>query len=166
MNKTDLLAQERFDGDLRKTIDYILHNFDKEKLNEYVYDFNKEQAVIFIDIYTKEAVSLMTPEEINELVVGDYEQSCIGMSEDEIVSALVNPFGQRIKKRLGLLAAAILGPYAVALLLPDNVFSTTSATFFVGIFTAIIAITMARDILNYFKFRKLKKKYTNRQNAS
>lgn len=157
MNKTDKLAQELFDGDLEKTMNYILDTFETEPLNEYILDFRKEQASIFLKVMTNRVVERV-PEDVRRNTVSMvFDLASLKMEEDDVRNATENPFKKTVlKKTCIILAIAVLTP-CLAYLVPVFNESSEVVLSFGGLLTTSFALSLAYDLVSFFKFRKVKK---------
>jgi len=157
VNKTDKLAQELFDGDLEKAIIHILDTFETEPLNEYLMDFNKEQAGIFWGILGKRTAERVPEDVIKATVELVYDLASLEMEEDEVRNATVNPFGKIVLKKSCIILAIAIATPCLAYLVPGLNEASGAILSIGGLLTTSFALSIATNIISFFKFRKVKK---------
>lgn len=169
MNKTDILANEKFGGDLRATIEYLM---DTEELDSSIYfeEFTKPQVRIFFDILANR-INERVPDKVKKEVAAEaFALESMNLTREEVRNMDVNPFKAKVGKdflklliipggliSLNLLAGNVLGAEL------GSAFSQLT-TFATSLLTTSLSLSTAKDLLNYFKFKKTKTNMLNREN--
>ena len=158
MRKIDEIAAQQFGGNTFAVIDHYVQN--KMCLDDFVDDFTKEEAEYAFHLATdKVAEHYGGKENLQDCVLFDMKVQGLGISEEEIENAVVNPFKKDTLKAFAKLLLSIFIPtivYAIARQFTDD----TSWIFGVqSVLIGLFSINLATALLKLLRFRKLKKQY-------
>lgn len=167
MNKIEILANEKFAGDLTAAIVYVMDNFDSEQLNEYVLEFNREQSDIFLGLLSGRINKYIPDNQKRRIVEENFDLAKIDLSKEEVNQMEVNPYKAKIGKDLlklliingGLISVNLLSGSIGSSLLGENFFQFASSVSM--ILSSVVSLSTSKDLLNYFKFKKIKDKSLN-----
>ncbi len=155
----DILAEEMFDGDVKKTLQYHFDN--KLSIEKYIKELNKEESLFVLD-WTRNLCyeHAGSKEKFFELAYFDLKvQPCLdalGASEEQFRQMEKNPFVLKSLKKLSLLLILIILLTVVAVTLKEN-FIGKGIACTIPVFTGVFSLRIAEDIKNIFKFKKAKK---------
>ena len=157
--KIDILAEEKFDGDVLKALQYHFDN--NMSIEQYIEELDKEES-LFVLNWSREVVyeSAGGKEKFFELAYYDLKvQPCLDamkMSEEQLRDTQKNPFISKSLKNLTIMLVGTVLLTVVAVLLIDNVIGKTLSCV-IPVFTGWFSLMIAGDIMNIFKFKKAKK---------
>lgn len=171
MRETDRIAEEKFNGRIRETIKYIVENNDDKTIDRFYHNEWTDRECEMADAYmAARSLSHLSLEEIHNLQK-DVERinfmSSVNMNEEEIRKCKINPFTKKIAKNVIVMLGVIFVSFFIAWILERTIVTDSSIDFigfvkwFVIILITPFSINLASVILNYIKFRKLKKSLEN-----
>lgn len=171
MRKIDLLAQEKFNGDTLKAIEYLVIN-KEPTFGEYVQEFTKKEATFaFRALHTYHVDKIIEEdfggkEKFADDVVREINLQELNLTAEEVKNAEKNPFRAKLGKdvlKLALLEGGVVGLSALG---GKAGFDATSIGFLGSIGTTICSLGMADNIMKYFKFKKMKKQLLEEEKKS
>ena len=158
MRKIDEIAAQQFGGDTLAVINHYVQN--KMCLDDFVDDFTKEEAEhAFSLLVDAVADNYGGMDSLQTIVIFDNHLEELGVSEETVETASINPFKKGTINALIKLLLSIFVPlalYAIIRQFTDNtswIFAVQ--TCLIGVFS----INLATALLKLLKFRKLKKQY-------
>ena len=155
MRKIDILANEKFNGDTIKALDYFLDR--EQSIEQYIPELNKEESLHVLQwtdkIIKQEYNGDM--EKFERDVKLDIKLASLNLTESEVAQAEKNPYKAKILKSLlvmllvegGIVGLSLVGGLAA---LPGLGIASQAVV-------GILALGMSDNIISYFKFRKAKK---------
>lgn len=158
MREIDIIAKEKFDGDIKKTIEYLLLNLGPGEFDKYVRQLNADESKFALTIIKRETVKAVGGQSNFEVLMRNQDiVSELNMSFDEVNNAKKNPYKAKILKSIlgmllvegGILTMGLLGVPVATLGLASAVGISVSSSF------------ITDNIMKYFKFKKLKKAVDN-----
>ena len=156
MRKTDIIANEKFEGNIAKAIDYIMNTFGDEKLDEIVDEWTPEECIIAQDVVKQMAIKQYGKEKIDSVMMGEN----LMLQKSEIVSAKKNPYKAKIGLdflKLLLVNGGLLALAGITKTAGIN-FQDNSILKIVGsitsVFTTCVSMDVGVNIFNYFKYNK------------
>lgn len=134
MRETDKLCQEKFNGDMRETIKYILWHYQYDELDAFAKEWTKEEARIAYELVEEAPVVNPMPEEIN----GDQSQYS-------------NPYIKKVIFQL-IFMIVVIGILIVA----EKFWVEHRKTIdlIISVFTGYMALSVGPNIVNIFRYRK------------
>lgn len=155
MRKIDIEAQNNFNGDTIKLIRYYTEN--QKSLEEFVPELNSKEALELTKIAFEKGNETYGHDNFEKMLIKDMKLVNLNLTEEEVRSAEVNPYKAKIFKgflKLLLIEGGILS----MVFLGKNIgFDTYSLGILSQIATGVVSITIAENILKYFKFKNIKK---------
>lgn len=91
MPMTRKIANEMFDGNVEKAIDYIMKNIRGDELNAFIEEWGPEQAAQAIDVIYNAGKEAMSEKNLNRYIKAQTALGELGMTEEEVLS-MPNPF--------------------------------------------------------------------------
>lgn len=157
--KLDILANEKFDGNIRKTIDYLLKEQPSD-LCDYTQEMDSYEAT-----YASNVLYDMAEEEHGEGYMARLiDLTCslerLGMTQQELVATEHNPYGAQIKKIILMVSATVVLVGVVLGVLSKTIENTTITTL-VGVAGAVVVSTnvlkLSGCIMAYANFSRAKR---------
>lgn len=158
MRELDIIAREKFNGDIRKTIEFLLLNGADNNFDKYVDELTYDEAKIVMEIMNSEAIKHYGSEsnfknevKKNRLLIE------LELTEEEVKNAKKNPYKAKIFK--SSLMMLIMESGIIALSLFGSNLGITPAMLGVGasIVTGLSSMTVASNVINYVKFKNASK---------
>ena len=165
MRKVDILCEEKFNGNIEQTIDYIMRNYKGTELNEYVKDFTPGEITFARNILYKVAVERNGVKKVRQVLSEESDLAILKLTKEEIVASEKNPYVAKLGKSLLKLLIANTGVIALMLLIQNGNLESAKnivETLAIGgttIYSSLLAMDVGMDLLKYFKFKKLKNMY-------
>lgn len=156
MRKIDKIAQEMFNGDIDKALNYVVNA--GGYIDEYISELNKEELNIaykhILEYAAKEAGG---KDKLWKKYERTIDMEVLEVTEEELKTAKVNPYKAKLLK--SLLILMLVGGVLTGLTIMGSQlnFDTESIGAITGVFSATQSFLIANNIYGYFKFRKLKK---------
>ena len=157
--KIDILAEEKFDGDVLKTLQ---NHFDNNmSIEQYVSELNEEES-LFVLNWTHSVIVENCGGEENAAILIKSEvklRSCLsvmGMTSDEVRVTDKNPFISKTFKNTTILLVGTAVLSLISIWLKDTSLGE-GVVVVLPIFTGFLALRLANDIMSIFKFKKAKK---------
>lgn len=155
----DVLAEEMFDGDVKKTLQYHFDN--NMSIEKYVKELNKEEAFFVLDWTRSVAYKAAGGKEaFFDLAYYDLKvQPCLdamNATEEEFRRMEKNPFVLKSLKKISILLIATILITVIAVMLKTNFIGKIVACI-LPVFIGAFSLNIAEDIKNIFKFKKAKK---------
>lgn len=167
MRKIDEIANEKFNGDMNRTLEYLLYEADGP-FTPYVEELTQEEARMVMKFLERDAIKHYGSEEnfYDEIDKNGLLRH-LDLSEDEVRNATKNPYKAKMLKNA--LKMLIMEGGIIALGLVGGSFGLTPAVLGMAgsVATGIWSMTLAGNIIDYVRFRKAKKIITAQdQNAT
>ncbi len=173
MNKLSRLAAERFDGDKKEALRFIIGNYNKETIQAYYDDMTEREKNLFTAEMLRQSLR-HTPGGVSKAMDASVVMGAFNMSEDDIKHAEDNPFHGLITKYLiwvlGLLTV-IAGLLLLGSLCADRtIFQRGSmmwrtlfeaSALMLGFVDLVWLFRLFSTVVYYFKFNRLKKLYNS-----
>lgn len=162
MRKIDIIANEKFSGNVEKTIEYLLYNAGENAFDEYIDELTQDEARIAVKFLEKEAVKQYGgKKEYNAEIKKNRKLYSLNLTEEEVKNAKINLYKADILK--GVFKLLVMESGVVALSMVGNgvginpmLIGTIGSTI-----TALASSTLATNIINYVKFKKVQKMVAN-----
>lgn len=164
MNEIGRLAKEKFNGDFPLTIAYVMENLSVEDQRRLTSDLTPDQANMFVDYFDKVIKEKGLEKEFDKTLKEEFDLAVINLTKEEVQIMEVNPFKAKLGKDLLKFLALNLG-IASLYMVTSNLGVGASeliknvALGFSAFLTTSLSFDTIKDLLNYFKFKKLKKQY-------
>ena len=158
MREFDKLANEKFNGNTKETIHYLLFNNDGLKYSDYSDELTeKEQTIAFKYLALSMQKSVGGKKPFSKLILRSRKLESLKMTEDEVLSAQENPFSKKVKINLLILISIIVLPLILARILKNLNISYEAIYYCQAVLIGIYAIDLSGTLTSFFKFSKLKK---------
>ena len=158
-NEIDELASSKFDGDLKKTWDYIFSSCSSEEIDRYVSMADAHQAAMAFMMLNEEIKKLPRKERrAAERLKQTME--ALQMSREELGNMQKNPYKAPLLKsilKVVLGIALILGLTAFEAYMGMDEEAFTAGMSTLGIVNSLFAFDLAAKLRDYFRFRSVKK---------
>ena len=164
MRNLDVVAKEKFGGDIEKTIEFLLLNGEDNNFDKYVDELTYEEAQMVMKIMNAEAIKHYGSERNYQMEIKKNRLLMeLDLTEEEVKNATKNPYKAKILK--SSLIMLIMEGGIIALSLFGNSLGFTPAMLGVGasIATGLSSVTLASNIIGYVKFKNAKKFINNHQ---
>ncbi len=151
MREIEKLANEKFDGDIEKAIDYAYRNWGStinDRMNKIYSEFTKEELQIACKVIRNLAI-----ERSGKKAVESFEKSIgymklLNMSDEEIINAPDNPYIKPCALSVALLVIAIV----------FGVFTNNKTI--AEILIAVSSVSLVPNLIKCFQFNRAKKLLT------
>lgn len=161
MRETDIIAKEKFNGDVNAAIEYILRNCENEFINKESALWNREESNFALTVVIQIAIEKKGKKYIDNMVGEAIAVAQLDMTEDEILNAQRNPYAKKIKREILFWLIASGGITALIVILKRfSIFSGSTVGIIASvasIVTTYFAIEVGSSIVDYFRFKKAKK---------
>ena len=154
--KIDIVAEEMFDGDVEKTLNYLLDN--DQCIEQYIDELTKAEANLVLDWVDKNIIETKFGGKekfqrniINEMRLKSSLET-IKMSEEQVRITEKNPFISLILKHIAILISGI-----VVVLVAEGVFNEHQILSILPFFIGFEALNLSGGIFKCIKFKKAKK---------
>jgi len=157
MRKIDVVAQEKFNGDMSKTLEYLLYEADGE-FSPYVDELTQEEARMVMEFLQRDAIKHYGSEEkYYKEFKKQHILSQLDLTEEDVRHSTVNPFKTILLKRLLAILASIF--LSVLLYFVGPIIGLTKSAVSIGgaIITGICLLPAAETIIKFLKYRRVKK---------
>ena len=158
--KIDILAEEMFDGEVEKTLNYLLDN--GECIEQYIDELTKDEANVVLDWVDNNIIETKFggKEKFQQNIINEMQLTSalkmINMSEEKVRITKKNPFLSQIVKHTIILIIGI-----IAILVIGVLFKELQIEYILSLFIGIEALALSDNIFKYFKFKKAKKIVAN-----
>lgn len=158
MRKLDVLANEKFGGDIEQTLNYLLFNRNGDKIDDYVDEMTPEEARAVLMILRGKVVKGYGGEENFKMAVNiDEKLEELKLTKEEVLNAEKNPYKAKLGKSFFKMIIAQGG--IVSLMVAANNFGIdiSSLGLISSVVTGLLSFDMVQKIEKYVKYNKLKK---------
>jgi len=164
MNEFERIANEKFNGDLNSAVEYVMEKMSPEDQERITEDLTSKQALLFVDYFDKTVEEKGLEAEFDKNLDEEFNLAAINMSKEEVKNMPTNPFKAKLGKDLLkflCLNAGVAALYLTSASLKNNSMDgiINAALAFSAFLTTCFSFDTVKDILNYFKFKKMKKQY-------
>jgi len=193
MRRTDQIAKEKFNGDIKETICYIMYEYKKDDLETFYDEWSKEELDIAKEVYmdalilkygydnlkkmmdNNEEINF-TDEDIQRAKENHYSNKSkenfkdtkhFVLTEEELKKAEINPYKVNILKdvfKLILVNGSLIGLGTIIQNLNIGVDFKPITGLFTSIYTTMKALDIGPNIIDYFKFKNHQKELSNLEN--
>ncbi len=167
MNKTQKLADEKFNGDINEAIKYVLHNTRGDEMLEYINEWTPDQARFALDYIYQLGEEKMGKKGLRRMIDEEVSLEALGVTREEVLTSAVNPYASPLRKKLLIivLAFVIIGIATVVpglLEIPSDYETVISVVAVIasGVLVCAVLLTIFNDISGFFRYRSLKKQLT------
>lgn len=154
MREIDVIAQEKFNGDSKQAIEYLLYTVGENGFGPYIDELTQDEARFVVSILNRDAIKYFGSEKrYKEELIKNQSLAEFNLTEEEVRNTPKNPYKATLLKHIctmllmngGIIALSSMGIDISALGLVQSVV------------TGLLAMTMAGNIIEYVKFKKMKK---------
>lgn len=156
LRNLDKLANERFNGDIEATLNYLLFNTDGVYIDDYVEEFNKEETRKVLEIM-KKTVMYAYGGKKNYNSVRDIEIGlhAFELTREEVLNAPQNPYKTKLGKSFLSMLIGLAGILAL------NAVPGVNLPILSSTIIGILSLNVVQKLNNYQKFKNLKKAILN-----
>jgi len=166
MRQIDKIAEEQFDGDVYKAIEYVYETYAHEKnpiMDKIYSEFTQKEREIACEVIKNMAIKKTGQKAVDDIYESVNIMERLHMSDEEILSSEKNPFGKTIIKYVILMLCVISVPLILMFFTKNlniklfgiELDKILSLVPMIGI--TPIAIKLGPAINNYCDFKRLKK---------
>ena len=160
MREVEKLAQEKFDGDIYKALDYAYRTWGSkdtvnDRMRKLYSELNKEELKMAAQIIRNLAIERSGKNKVEKFEKSIRYMKSLDLSYDELAKAKNNPFKRQLIISLILMLIVIVVPILICSVV-DNFIQKWIETAQVVLLVAV-AMKLVGDIRKFFLFRKAKK---------
>lgn len=154
MRKFDDFVNKNFNGNMEQALEFLLYSSGEEKLDNYVSELTREEALIVFRLMKKEAIKQYGGEKNYSAELDKTRMlMSLNLTEEEVKNAQKNPYKAKLLKNV--LKMLIMDGGIILLSLLSVPASALGLVASVG--TGLLSMTIASNLIDYVKFNKLKK---------
>lgn len=161
MREFDKLANEKFQGNVKETIHYLLFNKDGFKYTDYSDELTKKETAIALKYMM---LSMQKAhggkKEFNKALLQNKKLESLKMTKNEVLFAPENPFSRKLKKQLLLLLCVILLPLILVFIFKKIGVIHEVVYYCQAVCISILAVDLSNTFICHRRFSKLRRELT------
>ncbi|MBE6956573.1 MAG: hypothetical protein E7450_03880 [Ruminococcaceae bacterium] len=160
LREIDVLANEMFDGDMTKTVRYIMKELPPERVEQYTKEMNSTEAAYALNVLYDTAVEEHGEGHVKRTISLNWLLEQLNMTQEELETTKKNPYGVKVGKALLTVLAAVV-VVGVALGLNARFFENETIKSLAAAGGSIVvtmkAMGLAGEIMLYIQFARAKR---------
>ena len=158
MRKIDVFANEKFNGNIKDALLYLLNSNGDYRMDDYVDELSRDEAnFVYLALRDKAIKHYGGLENYRSELKKQSDLTSLNLTEEEVRTAEVNPYKASLLKSVLKLLIMDGGILLLSMMSPVLGISVSTLGIGASLFSGIYSLTIVENLAKYVKFSKVKK---------